>query len=77
MLFLSSMKSSLKLLLVLAASAFCLVQPVKASPTAQAGPTSINGVVPVPDAGSTLPFARVRLVSIGCLAAQIEPLRLV
>jgi hypothetical protein len=63
------MKFSLKLLLVLAASAFCLVQPVKAGPSVQGGP---NGVVPVPDAGSTLPFLGSALLALAVLRRKLS-----
>ena len=72
MLFLSSMTSSLKFLLVLAASAFCLVQPVKAAPSFQGGPSNINGVVPVPDAGSTLPLLGSALLAVAALRRKLS-----
>jgi hypothetical protein len=70
---LSHMKSSLKLLLVLtAATAFFVVQPVKASPTVQGGPSSTNGAVPVSDAGSTLPLLGSALLAVAALRRKLS-----
>ena len=65
--------SSSKLVLALAiATAFSFVQPVKAKPTVQAGPSHINGVVPVPDAGSTLPLLGSALLAVAVLRRKLN-----
>ena len=68
--------SSSKLLVALAiATAFSFVQPVKAKPTVQAGPSHIidgNGVVPVPDAGSTLPLLGSALLAVAVLRRKLN-----
>jgi VPDSG-CTERM motif len=65
----SSMKSSLKLLLVLAAvTAFLLVQPAKAERTAQAGPT----VVSVPDGGSAISLLSLALLGMAALRRKLS-----
>ena len=62
-----------KLLLVVAAvAAFCLVQPLNAKPTVQAGPSHINGVVPVPDVGSTLPLLGSALLAVAVLRRKLN-----
>jgi hypothetical protein len=66
------MRSS-KLLLALAiATAVCFVQPVKAVRTVQAGPSHINGAVPVPDAGSTLVLLGSALLAVGALRRKLS-----
>ena len=68
--------TSSKLLLALAlVTAFSFAQPVKAARNAQPGPSHVDGVVSVPDAGSTLSAARFRFARRGCAAAQIALLR--
>jgi hypothetical protein len=65
--------TSSKLLLALAiATAFSFAQPVKANPTLQAGPSSANGVVPVPDAGSTLPLLGSALLAVAALRRKLS-----
>ena len=62
--FLWRMKSSSKLLLILAAAtAFFLVQPVKAERTFQGGPTFAN----VPDSGSTISLLGFALLGVAAL----------
>ena len=66
------MRSS-KLLLALAiATAVWFVQPIEATPTVQAGPDHINGVVPVPDAGSTLVLLGSALLAVGALRRKLS-----
>ena len=65
--------ASSKLVLALAiATAFCFAQRVKAEPRVQAGPSHINGVVPVPDAGSTLPLLGSALVALAALRRKLN-----
>ena len=69
--------SSSKLLVALAiATAFSFVQPVKAKPTVQAGPSHINGdggvPVSVPDAGSTLPLLGSALLAVAVLRRKLN-----
>jgi VPDSG-CTERM exosortase interaction domain len=69
LLFLSHMKSSLKLLLVLAAAtAFFAVQPVKAGHVVQGGPT----VVTVPDGGSTMSLLGLALLGVAALRRKLR-----
>ena len=67
------MRSS-KLLLTLAiATAVWFVQPVKAARVAEGGPTYFtNGVVPVPDAGSTLVLLGSALLAVGALRRKLS-----
>jgi protein with PEP-CTERM/exosortase system signal len=66
---LQRMKSSLKLLLILsAATAFFLVQPVKAERIIQAGPT----VVTVPDGGSTISLLGFALLGVAALRRKLS-----
>jgi VPDSG-CTERM motif len=63
------MKSSSKLLFILAAAtAFFLVQPVKADRTVQAGPT----VVSVPDGGSTISLIGLALLGLAALRRKLS-----
>ena len=64
---LSCMKSSLKLLLILAVTAFSVVQPLKAEREVQAGPT----VVTVPDAGSTISLLGLALLGMAALRRKL------
>jgi VPDSG-CTERM exosortase interaction domain len=65
--------TSSKLLLALAiATAFSFAQPVKAAPSMQGGPSNINGVVPVPDAGSTLPLLGSALLAVAALRRKLS-----
>jgi VPDSG-CTERM motif len=65
---LSRMKSSLKLLLFLAAAtAVFLVQPVKADRLVEAGPT----VVSVPDGGSTVSLLGCALLGLAALRRKL------
>ena len=65
---LSRMKSSLKLLLFLAvASVVFVVQPVKAAPKVDAGPT----IVSVPDGGSTLSLLGFALLGVVALRRKL------
>jgi len=67
MLLLSCMKTSLKLLLVLAAAAaFSLVQPVKADRIVQSGPTHC-----VPDGGSTMSLLGFALLGAAALRRKL------
>ena len=59
--------TSSKLVLALAIARFCFAQRVKAEPRVQAGPSHINGVVPVPDAGSTLPLLGSAVLAVAAL----------
>ena len=69
MLLSSCMKSSPKLLLILAAvAAFSLVQPVKADRTVQAGPS----VVSVPDGGSTMSLLGFALLGVAALRRKLS-----
>jgi hypothetical protein len=62
------MKSSLKLLLFLAAAtAVFLVEPVKAGQTSQAGPTIVN----VPDGGSTISLLGFGLLGLAGLRRKL------
>ena len=62
------MKSSFKLLLVLAAAiAFFVVQPVKASHVVQGGPTFVT----VPDGGSTMSLLGLALISVAALRRKL------
>jgi hypothetical protein len=66
---LSRMKSSLKLLLFLAAAtAVFLVQPVKAAHFVQAGPTAVS----VPDGGSTISLFGCALLSVAALRRKLN-----
>ena len=66
------MRSS-KLLLALAiATAVWFVQPVKAVRTVEGGPSYRNGVVPVPDAGSTLVLLSSALLAVGALRRKLS-----
>jgi hypothetical protein len=63
------MKSSLKLLLVLtAATAFFVVQPVKASQAFQGGPTMVS----VPDGGSTMSLLGLALLGVAALRRKLS-----
>ncbi len=65
---LSRMKSSLKLLLFLAAAtAVFLVQPVKASPVVHGGPS----VVSVPDGGSTISLLGCALLGLAAFRRKL------
>jgi VPDSG-CTERM motif len=65
---LSRMKSSLKLLLFLAAAtAVFLVQPVKADQRVEAGPT----VLSVPDGGSTVSLLGCALLGLAALRRKL------
>ena len=67
--FLSHMKSSLKLLLVLtAATAFFVVQPVNASQVFQGGPTMVS----VPDGGSTMSLLGLALLAVAALRSKLS-----
>src|SRR5262245_27872031 len=60
---------SLKLLLILAAvTAFTLVQPVEASQTVQAGPSTIEHV---PDGGSTISLLGFALLGVAALRRKL------
>jgi len=61
------MKSSLKLLLVLAATAIFLLQPCKAGRVVQAGPD----VVSVPDAGATISLLGLGLLGVAALRRKL------
>jgi hypothetical protein len=66
---LSCMKSSLKLLLFLAAAtAVFLVQPVKADQRVEVGPT----VVSVPDGGSTISLLGFALLGVAALRRKLN-----
>jgi hypothetical protein len=66
---LSRMKSSLKLLLFLAAAtAVFLVQPVKADHFVQAGPTAVS----VPDGGSTASLLGFALLGLAALRRKLS-----
>ena len=68
-LFFRDMKSSLTLLLVLtAATAFFVVQPVKASHVVQGGPTYVT----VPDAGSTMSLLGFALLGVAALRRKLS-----
>jgi hypothetical protein len=73
MLLLSCMRTSLKLLLILAAAAaFSLVQPVKADRIVQAGPTQVDGTVHcVPDGGSTMSLLAFALLGAAALRRKL------
>ncbi len=65
--------TSSKLLLALAlATAFSFAQPVKADRNAEAGPSNVNGVVSVPDAGSTLALLGFALLAVGALQRKLR-----
>ena len=65
--------TSSKLVLALAiATAFSFAQPVKAQPRVQVGPSHINGVVPVPDAGSTLPLLGSAVLAVAALRRKLS-----
>jgi VPDSG-CTERM motif len=68
MLLFMRMKSSLKLLLVLAASVFCFVQPVKADRKVQAGPTAVA----VPDGGATISLLGMALLGVAALRRKLS-----
>ena len=69
LLFLSHMKSSLRLLLILAAAtAFFVVQPVKANHVVQAGPTFVT----VPDGGSTISLLGLALLGVAALRRKLS-----
>ena len=62
-----------KLLLALAlVTAFSFAQPVKAVRNAQAGPSHVDGVVSVPDAGSTLPLLGSALLAVAVLRRKLN-----
>jgi hypothetical protein len=64
------MKTSLKLLLILtAAAAFSLVQPLKAERTAQAGPSH---VCHVPDGGTTISLLGFALLGLTALRRKLS-----
>jgi hypothetical protein len=64
----SYMKSSSKLLLVLAAAtAFFIVQPVKAGHVVQGGPTYVT----VPDGGSTISLLGFALLGVAALRRKL------
>ena len=65
---LTRMKSSLKLLLFLAAAILFVVQPVKARPVAQGGPTVNN----VPDGGSTISLLSLGLLGVAALRRKLS-----
>jgi len=68
LLFLSHMKSSFKLVLILAAAtAFFVVQPVKAGHVVQGGPTFAN----VPDGGSTISLLGFALLGVAALRRKL------
>jgi hypothetical protein len=63
------MKSSSKLLLILtAATAFFLVQPVKAERITQAGPTPVS----VPDGGSAISLLGLALLGMATLRRKLN-----
>ena len=65
------MKTSSKLLLVLAAAtAFFLAQPVNANRTVEAGPNVVS--VPVPDGGSTISLLGCALLSVAALRRKLS-----
>jgi hypothetical protein len=65
-------KSSSKLLLILAAvGAFSLVQPVKADRTVQAGP-HVERVESVPDGGSTVTLLGIALLGVAALRRKLS-----
>jgi len=65
---LSHMKSSFKLVLILAAAtAFFVVQPVKAGHVFQGGPTFVN----VPDGGSTISLLGFALLGVAALRRKL------
>jgi hypothetical protein len=67
--FLSHMKSSLKLLLVLAAAiTFSVAQPAKAERIVQAGPSISN----VPDSGSTMALLGLALLGVAALRQKLS-----
>jgi protein with PEP-CTERM/exosortase system signal len=69
----SGMKAFTKILLaVTAVAAFSVVQPVEADRYAQAGASSVNGAVPVPDAGSTLPLLGSALLAVAGLRRKLR-----
>jgi VPDSG-CTERM motif len=64
------MKSSPKLLLILAAAAaFSLVQAVKAEPIVQAGPTHVEHV---PDGGSPMSLLGFALLAVAALRRKLS-----
>jgi hypothetical protein len=70
MLLLSCMKSSPKLLLILAAAAaFSLVQAVKADPVVQAGPSHVEHV---PDGGPTMSLLGLTLLGLAVLRRKLS-----
>jgi hypothetical protein len=62
------MKSSFALLLVLTATAFFVVQPVKASHVVQGGPTFVT----VPDGGSTMSLLGLALLGVAALRRKLS-----
>jgi VPDSG-CTERM motif len=63
------MKSSLKLLLILAAAiTFFVVQPVKAGHVVQGGPTYVT----VPDGGSTMSLLGLALLGVAALRRKLS-----
>ena len=70
---LSRMRSSLKLLLFLAAAtAVFLVQPVKANRIVEAGPNVVSPTsVSVPDGGSTISLLGCALLSVAALRRKL------
>jgi protein with PEP-CTERM/exosortase system signal len=70
MLFSSCMKSLPKLVLILAAAAaFALIQPVKADRVGQGGPTLVESV---PDGGSTMSLLGLALLGFVCLRQKLS-----
>jgi hypothetical protein len=62
-----------KIVLALAiATAFSFAQPAKAERIVQVGPSYVNGVVPVPDAGSTLPLLGSALLAVAALRRKLN-----
>jgi protein with PEP-CTERM/exosortase system signal len=69
----SGMKAFAKILLaVTAVAAFSVVQPVEAGRNVQGGPSHVNGAVPVPDAGSTLPLLGSALLAVAGLGRKLS-----
>ena len=69
----SGMKAFTKILFaVTAVAAFSVVQPVEAGRNVQGGPSYVNGPVPVPDAGSTLPLLGSALLAVAGLRRKLR-----
>jgi hypothetical protein len=65
--------TSSKLLLALATvTAFSFAQPAKAIREVDAGPSYVDGVVSVPDAGSTLPLLGSALLAVAVLRRKLS-----